>query len=408
MPSIRQLAGFLGINPNTVARAIEDLKRSGHVEARRGKGVFVASGRSTRPFATRREVFLKDAVIRAAALEMTPDEVAVAVLGLAASRGAVSVLLVECSPAELDFFGRELEAQLPVRVDKVVLSEMAGVVRRRKGAGRWRAAVTSFGHLPEVEHRLEGLGVPVVALLAETHLETLHRLVHLPAGTRVGVVSAERETAHNLEHSIVNAALPNIARVDASLAEGAALGRLVRRVDAIVCSSAAAARVQGIVGPTVPVIVDDRALNQRAIQMLGAILAQPDGAHPAAPPPRRAAPCSCSSGVPGRVVSGRRQWRGSPTAKRRKPDEGGKVMSVLMWVLVAVLAGLLAGFVRKRGSYGRGWDVILGLIGSVVVSWFVQSQWVAPDPGPVAVVLVAAVGAAGLIAAQRTIFPARV
>ena len=82
-------------------------------------------------------------------------------------------------------------------------------------------------------------------------------------------------------------------------------------------------------------------------------------------------------------------------------------MSVLMWVLVAVLAGLLAGFVRKRGSYGRGWDVILGLIGSVVVSWFFQSQWVAPDPGPVAVVLVAAVGAAGLIAAQRTIFPAR-
>jgi uncharacterized membrane protein YeaQ/YmgE (transglycosylase-associated protein family) len=76
-------------------------------------------------------------------------------------------------------------------------------------------------------------------------------------------------------------------------------------------------------------------------------------------------------------------------------------------VLVAVLAGLLAGFVMKRGSYGRGWDVILGLIGSVVVSWIYQSQWVAPDPGLVAVILVAAVGAAGLIVAQRTIFPAR-
>jgi uncharacterized membrane protein YeaQ/YmgE (transglycosylase-associated protein family) len=82
-------------------------------------------------------------------------------------------------------------------------------------------------------------------------------------------------------------------------------------------------------------------------------------------------------------------------------------MSVLMWVLVAVVAGLLAGFVMKRGSYGRGWDVILGLIGSVVVSWIFQSQWVAPDPGLVAVILVAAVGAAGLIVAQRTIFPAR-
>jgi hypothetical protein len=136
-----------------------------------------------------------------------------------------------------------------------------------------------------VERRLDGLGVPVVALLAEVHLETLHRLAQLPSGTRVGVVSAEPETAHNLEHSIANAALPNIARVEAGPAEGPALSRLVRRVDVIVCSTSAAERVQGLVGPTVPVILDDRALNQRAIQMLGAILARHDGDRPTATPP---------------------------------------------------------------------------------------------------------------------------
>lgn len=82
-------------------------------------------------------------------------------------------------------------------------------------------------------------------------------------------------------------------------------------------------------------------------------------------------------------------------------------MSVVLWGLVAVWAGVLAGFVLKRGSYGRGWDIALGLLGSVVVSWIFQSQRVSPDPGLVAGTLVAAVGAAGLIAAQRTIFPAR-
>lgn len=30
LPSIRELVGFLGINPNTGVRAIEDLKRSGY------------------------------------------------------------------------------------------------------------------------------------------------------------------------------------------------------------------------------------------------------------------------------------------------------------------------------------------------------------------------------------------
>jgi hypothetical protein len=39
------------------------------------------------------------------------------------------------------------------------------------------------------------------------------------------------------------------------------------------------------------------------------------------------------------------------------------------------------------------------------VSWIFQSQWISPDPGLVLGTLVAAVGAAGLIVAQRTIFP---
>jgi DNA-binding transcriptional regulator YhcF (GntR family) len=287
LPSIRGLAGFLGINPNTVARAIEDLKRSGYVEARRGKGVFVASALLMRPSPTLREDFLKDAVIRAAALGMTPDDVAAGVLslagiGLAALRGTAEVLLIECSTPELDFFERELQTHLPVHVAKVLLKDLETAVRRQTRARPWAAAVTSFGHLPEVERRLDGRGVPVLALLAEAHLETLQRLAQLPPGTRVGVVSAVVETAHTLEHSIAAAALPNIARIETCPAEGSALSRLVRRVNVIVCSTSTAERVRRLVDPTMPVIIDDRALNQRAIQMLGAILAQRDGDPPTA------------------------------------------------------------------------------------------------------------------------------
>src|SRR2546426_12611520 len=72
---------------------------------------------------------------------------------------------------------------------------------------------TTLFRSPQVARLLSGKGVPVVALLAEAHLETLHRLAQLPSGTRVGVASAAAETAHNLEHSIANAGLPNIALV---------------------------------------------------------------------------------------------------------------------------------------------------------------------------------------------------
>src|SRR3989475_2741002 len=105
LPSIRELAGFLGINANTVARVVEDLKRSGYVEARRGKGVFVASAPPPPPSPHLRESFLQDAVIPAAALGMTTDDLSVGVLSFAgvppaAVPRAVGVLLVEGSPAD--------------------------------------------------------------------------------------------------------------------------------------------------------------------------------------------------------------------------------------------------------------------------------------------------------------------
>jgi DNA-binding transcriptional regulator YhcF (GntR family) len=281
LPSIRELAGFLGINPNTVARAIEDLKQSGYVEARRGSGVFVAPTLPARPAVHLRAAFLKEVVIRAAALGMTAEDLAVGALSLigvrpAAVPEAVSILLVECSPPELDFFARELEAHLPVRVDKVRLADLPAALRSKK-SGRWEAAVTSFFHLPKVERLLRDTGVPVIALLAEVHLQTLHRLAQLAPGTRVGVASAQAETAHNLEHSITNAGLPNIEFVGSSPVEGPALARFIRRVDVLVCSTATAERLRRLPDFNTEVVIDDRALDKRAIEMLAAILVRDNG-----------------------------------------------------------------------------------------------------------------------------------
>jgi GntR family transcriptional regulator len=287
LPSIRELAGFLGINPNTVARVIEDLKRSGYVEARRGRGVFVAPAPPARPAPTRRQGFLRDVVVRGAALGMTAEELAVGVLSVAGIRPAavretVGVLLVECGPAELDFFADGLEAQLPVRLDKVLLSELAPLLRRGKPG--WETAVTSFRHLPELERLLGRTGMRVIALVAEAHLETLHDLAQLPPGTRVGVVSGSAEIAQSLEHSMATAGLPNIVLNGACAVQGDALSRLVRRVDVIVCASAAADRVRRAAGPAARVMIDDGILDQRAIENLAAILVEHTGNQaPAAP-----------------------------------------------------------------------------------------------------------------------------
>jgi hypothetical protein len=154
-----------------------------------------------------------------------------------------------------------------------------------------------------VERLLTDTGIPVIALLTEVHLETLHRLAQLPPGTRVGVASADVETTHNLEHSIVNAGLPNIALLGSCPAEGAALGRLVRQVEVMVCSTPAAERVRALAGSAVQVIIDDRALDKRGIEMLAALLVrQGSGETPAAPTPtgRRRSPRPPRRGPPAR------------------------------------------------------------------------------------------------------------
>jgi len=44
LPPVRDLAVELAVNPNTVARAYQDLERDGVIETSRGRGTFVASG----------------------------------------------------------------------------------------------------------------------------------------------------------------------------------------------------------------------------------------------------------------------------------------------------------------------------------------------------------------------------
>lgn len=75
------------------------------------------------------------------------------------------------------------------------------------------------------------------------------------------------------------------------------------------------------------------------------------------------------------------------------------------WVLVGVLAGILAGFAMKRGGYGLRWDIILGVAGSIVGSWIFLALGISPEAGMVTMAVVAFVGAVIPIVAQRKTWP---
>ncbi len=75
-----------------------------------------------------------------------------------------------------------------------------------------------------------------------------------------------------------------------------------------------------------------------------------------------------------------------------------------MWVLVGLFAGWLAGFVMKGGGYGLTGDLVLGLFGSMGGSLIFWALGVSPGAGLFALVVVAFVGAAIVLVAQRKLW----
>lgn len=273
LPSIRAMAGFLRVNRNTVARVFSDLEREGFVESRRGSGVYVLEP----PAGTvdLRGDLLERVVDMAAAQGCPVEELAYALLARTGEEVAekTSILFVECTRQELDQFSDELEAQLPVEVERVLLEDLG---RRLAGVEEppWRLAVTTFFHVHEVQDMMEPLGVETVALLAEANLESLRRLTELPAGTPVGVVGWGRTCMENTSRSLEGAGLDHLRFVHAYVEEDAEEALpVLGDVPVVLCASITARRLREAGVPDdLEIIEEDRTLDKGGVEMLGSML----------------------------------------------------------------------------------------------------------------------------------------
>ena len=281
LPSIRAMAGFLRINRNTVARVFSDLEREGYVESRGGSGVYVLEPPVEADEEKRREV-LERVMDLAAARAVPVEDLAYALLARAgtAPQEKVSILFVECTPAELNQFSEELEEQLPVEVEKILIGDLAERLSGVENAP-WRLAVTTFFHIHEVQELVEPLGIEAVALLAEATLEGLQRLMELPSQTPVGVVGWGSTCMDNLSRSIEGAGLDHLdlIQVNVDVGQDEVMATL-EEVDAVFCSTVTARRLREFGVPEgLEIIEEDRILDQGGIEMLGKMLRQlPDSA----------------------------------------------------------------------------------------------------------------------------------
>ena len=78
IPSVREVAGDLVINPNTVARAFQELERRGVVAARRGRGMEITPNAPELCRRQRQEIVrgrIREALREAASSALTAEEI---------------------------------------------------------------------------------------------------------------------------------------------------------------------------------------------------------------------------------------------------------------------------------------------------------------------------------------------
>lgn len=81
-------------------------------------------------------------------------------------------------------------------------------------------------------------------------------------------------------------------------------------------------------------------------------------------------------------------------------------MDFLTWLVVGLIAGLIASFAVGGVGFGLLGDIVIGIIGAVVGGWlFAQLGVQAPFGGLAGVIFVASIGAVVLLLVLRAIRP---
>jgi uncharacterized membrane protein YeaQ/YmgE (transglycosylase-associated protein family) len=90
-------------------------------------------------------------------------------------------------------------------------------------------------------------------------------------------------------------------------------------------------------------------------------------------------------------------------------DAGDLIMDILTWIMVGLVAGVLASMVVGGSGYGIVGDIIVGIVGAFLGGLiFRQAGWHAPFTGLAGVIFVAFIGALVLLVLLHVIARGRV
>lgn len=200
LPTVQELSTQLGIARGTIKRCYDELEREGLVEKVQGRGTFV----SYRPAdsQSRKEqamAAIDEMLDRLADMGFSAGEINI-FLNLklrerAEEEAVIRVAVIECNPETLTHMARQLRHIPQVELRSYLLDSITQYPY--KLGEELDLIVTTATHAGQLEGLLPaGKRVSRVALRPSARY--LSRIIRLPAGAKVGIVSASERFAHLL------------------------------------------------------------------------------------------------------------------------------------------------------------------------------------------------------------------
>ncbi|HEY8370057.1 MAG TPA: GntR family transcriptional regulator [Thermodesulfobacteriota bacterium] len=275
LPTVRQLAGYLRINHNTVAIAYRELEAQGLLRVEQGRGTFVAESIGSAVDARHAEVMaaVREAFDRVRALGVTAREFLDAATAVAqAPEGGTTqahVLLVECNAVDLDDMRDAFATELGARLSIATVEELAArIAAGRQALGDVDLAVTTFFHVNEVEGLLEGTGIKVAGLYMGPSIQTLMRIMALDEQARIAAVGVSPVCARGLVTSLRNVIGPERPIAFAHIVEPEGVPQALAGADVVVYADGSQSIVEPLLAPGQQRILVEKQIDRGSIEMV--------------------------------------------------------------------------------------------------------------------------------------------
>ncbi|AKH83957.1 hypothetical protein AA958_19165 [Streptomyces sp. CNQ-509] len=274
LPTVRQLAEFLGINRNTVGQAYRQLENDGHVITRAGGGTTVAGDPSiTTPTPDTLQDLVRNALAQACSAGFTAREFAELVHHTSAQEDtapASRILVIDDYRGELDFVCATIRRALPgSTVDAALVADLraSGPEELRARLAGFDCALVAFYCLEKVRPLLTEANLPIVAAGIGPTLNSLRRIADECTGKQTAIVCTEPNGPAHMAAALRRAGVTFTAAPRLAHVHDQDLTQILAACDVVIASQGSADAVAHL-AHDIPIIPYSRLISEETLATL--------------------------------------------------------------------------------------------------------------------------------------------